>query len=454
MIRSFSFILALAVSPLANAQDAPSSSENDVKISIYNNVSIIDGTGSPAQPDRTLVIEDGKIAAIIASDGFDATVYPGADIVDAGGQTVIPGLIDTHVHLRPVLSGDAGDKIIQRFLYSGITSVRDMAGDARVLANQSRAFDLNIAPGPNVYYSALMAGPSFFTDPRPAMSAQGKTAGDVPWMKAITADTDMTIAVAQAKGTSATGIKIYANLSAPEVHRIAAEGRKQGMKVWAHSMVFPARPSEVVSAGVDSISHVCRLAFESTHHTPQVYDHGVKLDYNRLDPRHPKIRTIYSDMKARGTILDATVWLYSVLEERQAKIPDAERKRAICPSEYAVALTRLAHEMGVDISTGTDASAPLEDAYPALHKEIETLVHKVGMTPLEAIRSATLIGAKTIGEENERGTIAVGKSADLVFLNADPADDIANLRTVRRTLKKGFVFLRSDYEDAKNAPTQ
>lgn len=439
-------IIAVGVAALGTLAAGPLWASAGAPVSIYENVTVIDGTGSAAQPDMTIVIAGDTIKRVAPSGSIDTKAYPDAAIIDASGQYALPGLIDTHVHTWPLVGTKDGPRLFARFLYSGVTSVRDMAGDARVLANQARRAKLNLTASPNIYYSALMAGPSFFTDPRPAASAQGEMPGEVPWLQAITPDTDMPLAVAQAKGTFATGVKIYANLQPNEVRRITEEAHRQGMKVWAHSTVFPAGPGDVVAAGVDSISHVCRMVFEISSERPSVYDHAFSPDYANLSPGDPRIRAIYADMKERGTILDATVWLYKLLEERRLQDPERKPKRENCSLDYVVEQTRVAHEMGVEIAAGTDSFTPVESAYPGLFEEIDTLVEQVGMTPLEAIRSATLVGAMTIGIEETHGTLEEGKRADLVFLSANPIADIANLRSVVLTVKDGRTFARSEFE--------
>jgi imidazolonepropionase-like amidohydrolase len=186
-----------------------------------------------------------------------------AIVINLGGGYVIPGLIDAHVHLSTSPDRPNAEAELHRLLYAGVIAGRDMAGDARALASLSRDSRLVEIVAPNVYFSAVMAGQSFMSDPRPQASTVGEIAGEVPWMRVITPETDLVTAVAQAAGTSATGVKIYANLAASEVARITEEAHRQGMKVWAHSMVFPARPLEVVQSGVDVISHACYLAWEA-----------------------------------------------------------------------------------------------------------------------------------------------------------------------------------------------
>src|SRR5580698_7992922 len=146
-----------------------------------------------------------------------------------------------------------------------------MADDLRAVADLARASRVGEIPGPDIYYAALMAGPEFFDDPRTHATTAGETAGAVPWMQAITPDTDLVIAVAEARGTGATAIKIYADLPGERVAAITREAHRQGVQVWTHAAVFPASPQEVIGAGVDAVSHVCMLAYQASDAMPAEY---------------------------------------------------------------------------------------------------------------------------------------------------------------------------------------
>jgi imidazolonepropionase-like amidohydrolase len=420
---------------------------DDAKASatLYTGVSLFAGGPKDKMvPDQAVLVEDGRIMAIGGTREL-VTAYGDAKIVDTSGLYAVPGLIDTHVHFATQPNRMQAHALLRRFIFSGVTSVRDMAGDVRALADLARESRLQKIPAPDLYYSALMAGSSFFDDPRPGASAQGEIPGQVPWMQAITSETDIREAVTLARGTWATGIKIYANLDAPEVSKIAAEGQRQGIKVWAHSMVFPATPGEVVDAGVDVVSHVCRLAWEIAPEKPVEYHHKIELPYADLDADDPRLAALFARMKTEGTVLDATLWLYQYLEDRYKDRPRAKKGPAQCPVDFAAQLTAAAKKAGVEISVGTDVMLPAEATHPALFNEIEALVDKAGFTPAEALSAASLSGARVLGLEAATGSLAVGKRADIVFVEKNPLDDVRNLRTVSLTLKGGTAYMRSDY---------
>ena len=187
-----------------------------------------------------------------------------------------------------------------------------MADDLRAVGDLARASLVGEIAAPDIYYAALMAGPDFFTDKRTAQTSAGGVPGDVPWMQAVMDDTDLTVAVAQARGTYATAIKLYADLSPELAGRITTEAHRQHMLVWAHATLFPAKPSEVVAAGVDAISHACLLVREPQAHVPAWTEprQPVPLEPFR-DGRNPALARLFREMVRRGTILDATLWAYS-----------------------------------------------------------------------------------------------------------------------------------------------
>jgi len=228
------------------------------------NITVIDGTGAPPRPGMTVLVREGTIVGLFptGSEAVPAT----AAVSDLSGRFVIPGLIDSHVHLATDPStGDRRALVEQRLrhaLHGGITAVRDMAGDGRALADLARAALVGDIESPAISYSALMSGPSFFEDPRVRSSSRGVTVGSAPWARAVTAESDWPLAVAEARGTGATGIKLYAELPGELLPAITAEAHRQGMKVWSHATLVPARPSQAVAGGVDALSHAGLLLWE------------------------------------------------------------------------------------------------------------------------------------------------------------------------------------------------
>jgi imidazolonepropionase-like amidohydrolase len=426
----------LAAAPAYGATPTPAPA-------IYDDVTLIDGTGAAAKPHMAIIVANGHIEKIVPSAeiaGLRAQApYKDAQMVDVHGDTALPGLIDSHVHLATDPDPVYERAQLRRYIYSGVTTVRDMAGDTRVLGFLARQTLLNKMDGPNIYYAALMAGPQFFVDPRTHAAAQGGVPGAVPWMQAMTDDTDIPLAVARASGTGATALKLYADMPGELDARITAEAHRQHMLVWGHAATFPASPMQVVDAGEDVVSHACMLAYQASETMPQQYHHRASVEEAKFKNGTALLDPLFADMKAHGTILDATVYVYKMMWQEAPKPPP------YCTLELAERITAAAHRAGIEISTGTDADTDWDKPLPSVFDEIELLVHAAGFTPLQAIRASTLIGARTVGHEKEIGTLAQGKRANILFLSKDPTTDIANLRSVVLTVKDGIPYPRAQY---------
>jgi imidazolonepropionase-like amidohydrolase len=189
------------------------------------------------------------------------------------------------------------------------------------------------------------------------------------------------------------------------------------------------------------VSHSCLLAYQASpemprayHNRPQVEEALFAHDDHRLDP-------LFADMKARGTILDATLYVYDVMW----RVPNAQPP-PYCSLGLAEKIAAQGHRAGVQISTGTDAPGDWTNAYPSLYRELSLLVHRAGFSPLEALTASSRIGAMTIGKSGDLGTLEAGKLADIVFLAKDPLVDIENLKSVVITVKRGRLYRRSNYK--------
>jgi hypothetical protein len=441
-------VLAAAVAVLAagaaHAADPPT---------LYRHATLIDGTGGPARPGTSVLVIGERISAVEPDSRISPT--PGAKVVDLTGKYLAPGLIDSHEHLATPPNRRAAEANMRRDLYGGVTAIRDMADDLRSVAELARESHAAEVPAPDIYYAALMAGPSFFVDPRTHAATFGVEPGHAPWMQAIDARTDLRTAVTLAKGTSATAIKIYANLPGDLVVRIAAEAHRQGLAVWTHSAIFPATPAQVLDARPDVISHTCYMAYQMVG-VPASYQAKVRIDpASMIAGDNPVMAGLFARMKEQGTILDPTLRVYAEDAERFAKNPKS--RPPMCGLDLAVALTRQAFRAGVPLSTGTDGIAPASDPWPTVYDEIALLVTKAGLTPAQAVHAATEVGARAAAQGADMGTIAPGKLANLIVLARDPTADIENLKSLELVVKRGRTYRRADFKpltdkDLKDAP--
>ena len=292
-------------------------------------------------------------------------------------------------------------------------------------------------------------------------------------MQAVTGDTDVVEAVTLARGTWATGIKTYAAIDGDLLAAIAAEAGRQGIPVWSHTHVGPARALEVAGAGVRSMSHVCSIG--SAAIPDDVFregQEGKRTGFVAVDLNDPAVDAVFALMKRNRTVLDATIRVVvRIGQRRMAEIdrvnapqppgagpgrrqgprrgpPIDRRRRGVrprCETADAVALTRRAYEAGVMVATGTDGMTPPDAIFPALHEEIRLFHDDVGMPMLDVLRAASFHGAVALGMEDTIGTLEAGKHANIVFLREDPLTGPESLQSVELTVKRGTLYYRRNF---------
>lgn len=432
--------IAIALSTLARAAaPTPFAPPADGERVLFRHATLIDGADAPARADMDVLVAGARIVAVFR----DTTPLPenavDARTVDLHGRYLMPGLVDSHVHLATPPNRRQAEAELRRNLYGGVTAVRDMADDLRPVSDLARASLVGEIAAPDIFYAALMAGPDFFVDPRTAQTSAGGTPGSMPWMQAVDDRSDLRLAVARASGTAPTAIKLYADMTGELAARVTAEAHRQHLRVWAHATLYPARPSEVVAAGVDTISHACLLIREVLDRVPRVNEPRPQARLDRFkEGDAPELARLFETMVARGVILDATISAY-------APPPDAPPQPGACDDAVGGAITRQARRAGVAIAAGTDFVEPASERWPELFHELHQLVERAGMSPLEAIRAATLVGARATGQERDIGSIEPGKLADMVVLEKDPLTSLDHLESLVMTIKRGHVFPRGDF---------
>lgn len=441
MRNLLNLIAALAL--LLGVNPAAAQPDSAPRVTAYRGPTLVDVRSGELRRGITIVARGETIEALLPPG---AALPAGAEAVDVAGLYAVPGLIDVHQHVENGRGRRAAEAVLRREIYSGVTAVRDMVGDARILAYLSRAARLGELEAPDLDFAGFVAGPGYFIDDRMHDLVLGGVAGKVPWLQSIGPETDLPLAIARIAGTGARGVKVYGNLDSATVARIAAEAHRQGLAVWAHAAVFPATPLEVVEAGADSVSHVCMLAYQTLAVPPVSYHDRAPLDQAALmrGPVHPALAGLFRAMKARGTVLDTTVAVYHLIERLRRELP-GHKPPTYCESALAERIAGQAHEAGVTLATGTDAPAPTASLWPAVFDEMD-LLRKAGLPPLEVLRAATLNGAKALKREAELGALEPGKLANIAFLSENPLAKKAQWRSVVLTVKRGTAYWRRDYK--------
>lgn len=435
------FLLTATFRFSVEAQTAPDLTDTTANYVVLKNATIIDAVSDTGKMG-SIVIKDDKIEAVDYNNSL--TMPKGATTYDLEGKYIIPGLIDAHVHITHGTLKEA-QAHLNSALKKGITGVRDMGGDGRMLTLLQKNMKIGEDIGPDVFFSTIIAGPEFFDkDPRPQQVAKGAIAGEVSWLRAITDESDLRQIVAEAKGIGATAIKVYLNVDKDLFKQVSDEAKKQGLKVWSHGIVAPTKALDITNGGSDVMSHAGHLvqyefvkgdirgrhSFESRE---EVKAYRKKINDKKWDENTKQVKQLFTAMKNNNSILDATLFVYTFgLDPKEEDNVDS--------TSYHLGMkaVKTAYKYQVKIGAGSDEMIS-EDGTINLHKELELLT-TAGLSNIDALRAGTIINAEGLGEEKNIGTIETQKLANLVVLNSNPLEDISNTQDIKYVFKRGKVI--------------
>ena len=408
--------------------------------------------------NETVVIRNGHIVAV----GPSATVpIPrGARVVDGRGKFLMPGLWDSHVHFM-----NTGPSALPLYVALGVTSVREMGG----YIDSTRAWQARMRAGTLVGPRILTPGP-ILEAPRYLANVRERSVRDprigqrvLPYRIAVGNAVDAKKAIDSLVHLHVDFVKIRTTESPEAYFAILREARRAGLKVAGHAPSV-ASITVAVDSGQRDIEHAIAppLALVPAEARDSVYLEFAKWG-TWYTPTLVVTRAVglTGDSAKRAIFSDAAVRL----DERQAyasswllewwsmqveeRLKDTSSTSVTTVHElYAssVADVRRMHELGVLILAGTDAGSVL--VYPgfALHEELRLLVEDAGLTPLEALWSATVGPARFAGLQDRLGSVAPGQIADLVLLDANPIDNIRNTRRVSAVIQGGRFYARADLD--------
>ena len=409
---------------------------------IFENVTLIDGTGWPAV--QTSVMVRGERIVAIGPGPFAVTMeYPGTRIIDATGKYLMPGLWDVHVHLgggrgRGEPDYDAGIRNLHGFLYSGITSIFDAGNSADFIMTLRARERENEILSPRIFATGPVV-----TAPGGHGGGRGSTLID-SWPEAREAlDAHIALQPDMVKFTfdeHGWGTRPLIPLLPVDV--MAKAGRyfnEHGIRTTVH-ISHEYRAIQAIEAGIDTLAHPIIQG--------PVSDEFVQLMASK---KVPMVSTLtigegYSRLVEHPEYLDRPI--YQAVYEPEL----IERLKTTMRDQYAArtwttwmkVMTPVAQEnlrkisaAGGMIVLGSDQSAG-----PQSHRELELMVEG-GIPALEAIHIGTLNAATFMGKDRELGSIEVGKLADMVLLSADPLADISNAQTIDTVIKNGRIIDRS-----------
>ena len=395
---------------------------------------LIDGTGAVPVTDSAVVIENGRIKAV--GPRSKVKIPKDANVVDAAGKFLLPGLWDMHAHFEQVEWGPI-------YLAAGVTTVRDCGNEFEFITAVRDAIAQNRGLGPRILAAGIVDG----TGPMALGVQRVDTAEQArQW-------------VDRYHDAGFQQMKIYSSVKLEEVKVVADEAHHLGMTVTGH-VPEGLDAFQVIDAGQDQINHIQYI--DDIMHAPFPKDMS-RIDRMKatadLNLDSPEAQKAIAFLKDHHTVVDPTMALFELFSATTAQ-PPASFEPGIekiapqlaqpltdvePPSERSeigeklfqkeIAVVGALHKAGIPIVAGTDQAVP---GY-SLHREIEIYV-QAGFTPMAAIQAATIVPARAMHLEKDTGTVQKGKRGDLILINGDPLADIHNTRNVEYVITNGTMY--------------
>jgi imidazolonepropionase-like amidohydrolase len=421
----------------------------DANLIALTHARVIDGTGAAPREDQTLIVDNGTITAIGNSAG--TAVPAGAQTIDLTGKSVIPGLIMVHEHLYyptgPGVYGQLGESFSRLYLSGGVTTMRTGGNvNGFMDLNMMRLVEAGQKPGPAIDATApYLNGPNTFIQ-----------------MRVLKGPEDARRQVQYWTDEGATSLKTYMQITRGELAAAVNEAHRRGIKVTGHlcSLTY----AEAANLGIDNLEHGF---FAATDFVPdkkpdQCPGQGAgQKTIAALDENGAPFKDLVKLLIGKNVAITSTLTVFETFTPGRPKPPGLDvltpQLREQFEQNYArtsqnkdsiyttlfpkgMALERAFAKAGGLLIAGTDPTGG-GGVIPgfANQRQVELLVD-AGFTPLEAISIATLNGAKYLGRDKRVGSLVVGKQADLVVINGNPAASIGDIRKVDTVFKQGVGY--------------
>lgn len=380
---------------------------------------LIDGNGNAPIPEATVIVRGPRIAAAGPSD--TTPVPAGAEIIDARGMSVLPGLVDTHYHND---NADPSNALIGLVLSRGVTTLRDpgLPIDDYVHVRASKR------PMPRCFLTGKHLDQEPHAYPHDAIT--------------VNSPDEVRSAVARHIADGGSALKVYFRLPLDLIEVACATAHERKIPVTAHLELVDA--DDAIRAGLDGVEHV--TSFGTALAAPEAAEEfraAVRADNDaRRDGRYrlwstldleqgPRVRSLIDLIASRKVVLSPTL---AVFERRTGDKDTGEHH--VRGFENMLRFVGLCRAAGAPIVVGSHTSVPHAGRGWAYHRELELLVES-GLTPAQAIVAATSQGARFLGCADRLGTIEPGKLADLIIVEGDPVADITAMRSVRHVMQNG-----------------
>ncbi len=468
-------LLAFAPEPAPGPATVCESPPSTTKIPLaITHVTIVNPNGPP-QADMTVVVSGGVIEWIGKSADPKRPAHPDASLLDARGKFLIPGLWDMHTHVAGISADPAWSKnvLLPLLVANGVTGIRDMGGDLRVLQEWRREIASGALLGPQI----VAAGPMLVPAPPP-----GKAKSTDPSIFQVGSPAEARSAVDQLQKQGADFIKVI-QLSREDYFAVAEESKKDGVTFVGH-VPTDVTASEASTAGQKSIEHIVYsgLALDCSSQEAdlrrRMQEAAAKKDgsdaavYDDADKTFSpqKAAALWATFVRNGTWVTPTLYPISALAHAPQQSPDdpllafvppalqREWRPSRPPSQKELAdaawwqrqyendrkLTGEMHRAGVRLLAGSDSLDRYVFVGSSLHYELQQLV-SAGLTPQEALRTATENPAEFFGRK-DIGLIAASRRADMVLLDADPSQNIENTQKISAVVLAGQLLARKDLD--------
>ena len=401
----------------------------------FVHANVLDVATGKIKRDQTVVVGGDKIAA-------GTKVPAGAEVIDASGKTLLPGLWDMHAHV------DEGDGILH--LAAGVTSVRDLGNDIDKLRDLRTRWDAGTAIGPRVIAAGLIDGPGPFAAPT-------KVLADTPEKARAAIDRYADLGYVQ--------IKIYSSVKPELVPAMVAHAHERGLRVSGH-VPTGMIAEQAVRAGFDELQHLNFIALdffpETAGQTMGPARFAIVAERAKtIDFASARVRDFIALLRERHVVVDPTLNVFEgmftarkgTVDPAMSKVADRlppllrrdltngglpvpDGKDETYRESFAALkkLLRVLHDAGVTLVPGTDSYAGF-----SLHRELE-LWSEAGIPNADILRAATIGSARVMKKDRELGSIEAGKLADLLLVDGDPLAAIANLRRGVVVVKGGVVY--------------